>query len=43
MPQEFTRVDKIISTAFDFAADVEEAGFKPQSESDEKPAVKTFY
>ena len=40
MPQEFTRVDKIISTAFDFAADVEEAGFKPQSESDESQQSK---
>ena len=28
-PREFTRVDEIISTAFDFATDQEEAGYKP--------------
>ena len=36
-PREFTRVDEIISTAFDFATDQEEAGYKPTeiSEGDE--------
>lgn len=29
IPQEFTRIDKIISTAFEFATDQEEAGFRP--------------
>ncbi len=34
MPQEFTRVDKIISTAFDFAIDQEEAGYRPNENTE---------
>lgn len=35
MPQEFTRVDKIIASAFDFATDQEEAGYKPKDSLEE--------
>lgn len=41
MPQEFTRVDKIISTAFDFAIDQEEAGYKPEDDPEDVDVSKT--
>ena len=42
IPQEFTRVDKMISTAYDFATDQEEARYTPSVEDEmgEKSVVK---